>query len=122
MALDYTLLGMSAGAHPLALVRRELRRRGVLSIAEVGDVPAGRMVRVAGWAISAQRPPTAHGMGFVVLEDETGRLPVALPPQVAANIHRVLREARVVQVLGRVERVGWYRALLGLRMWGWDNG
>jgi len=93
--------------------RRDLRRRGVYAIAELRDVPDGRIVRVAGWAISAQRPPTAHGMGFLVLEDETGRLPVALPPQLAAQLHRLLRDARVVVVMGRVERVRWYRSLLG---------
>ncbi|WIG60460.1 MAG: hypothetical protein OJF49_003208 [Ktedonobacterales bacterium] len=62
------------------------------------------------------------GMGCVAVQDETGRLLVALPPQVASEIHRVLRKARVVQVLGRVERVGWYRALLGVRLAGWDEG
>jgi error-prone DNA polymerase len=95
------------------LRRRDLRRCGVYAIAELRDVPEGRIVRVASWAISAQRPPTAHGMGFLVLEDETGRLPVALPPQLAAQLHRLLRDARVVVVMGRVERVRWYRSLLG---------
>jgi hypothetical protein len=77
------------------------------------DVPEGRIARVPRWAISAQRPPTAHGMGFLVLEDETGRLPVALPPPLATQLHRLQRDARVVVVMGRVERVRWYRSLLG---------
>src|SRR5262249_30088915 len=76
----------------------------------------GRVVRVAGWAISAQRPPTAKGMGFVVLEDETGRLPVALPPWLAAELYRVLRGAEaaggVVVVVGQLERVRWDRGVL----------
>ncbi len=61
------------------------RRAGHRGLAEVAE---GRVVRVAGWPISAQRPPTAKGMGFVVLEDETGRLPVALPPRLAAEMYR----------------------------------
>ena len=111
-ALDYTLLGLSAQPHPMALRRRALRRRGVYTIAELGEAEEGRILRVAGWPISAQRPPTAKGMGFLVLEDETGRLPVALPPRLAADLHRVIRDARVVIVTGRVERVRWYRSLL----------
>ena len=111
-ALDYTLLGLSAQPHPMALRRRALRRRGVYTIAELGEAEEGRILRVAGWPISAQRPPTAKGMGFLVLEDETGRLPVALPPRLAAELHRVIRNARVVIVTGRVERVRWYRSLL----------
>src|SRR5258708_35461491 len=34
-----------------------------------------------------QRPPTAKGVGFVVLEDETGRLSRALPPALGAVRH-----------------------------------
>lgn len=78
--IDYALLGMSARAHPMRAARRDLRR-GVRAIAELAETPDRRMIRVDGWVISAQRPPTAHGMGFLVLEDEMGRLSVALPPR-----------------------------------------
>src|SRR5260221_13587202 len=44
-----------------------------------------------------QRPPTAKGVGFVVLEDETGRLSRALPPALVA--------------VGHLERVRWYRSI-----------
>jgi hypothetical protein len=70
--------------------------------------------------ISAARPPTANGMGFLVLEDETGRLPVAVPPQLADGLHQMLlklREARGLVVLGRVERVRWYHSLLAYALW-----
>jgi error-prone DNA polymerase len=114
LALDHRLLGMSARLHPMRLLRRDLRRQGVRTIAELRELGEGRIVRVAGWPISAQRPPTAKGMGFVVLEDETGRLPIALPPKLAAEMHRRLRGARAVTVAGRVEQVRWYRSLLAL--------
>jgi DNA polymerase III alpha subunit len=116
LALDYQLLGLSARSHPMRLLRRALRRSGVRAIADLAAIPAGRIVRVAGWPISAQRPPTAKGMGFLVLEDETGRLPVALPPRLAAEMHRVIHDARVVAVAGRVERVRWYRSLLAVKL------
>ncbi|MGO8948444.1 MAG: DNA polymerase III subunit alpha [Ktedonobacterales bacterium] len=114
LALDYQFLGMSARPHPMRLHRRQLRRRGVRAIAELAGVPEGRITRVAGWVISAQRPPTANGMGFMVLEDETGRLPVALPPQLASQMHRLVHHVQVVVMIGRVERVRWYRSLLAL--------
>jgi error-prone DNA polymerase len=116
VALDYALLGLSVRPHPVRLLRRELRRSGVRSIAALAEAPAGQVVRVAGWAISAQRPPTAKGMGFLVLEDETGRLPVALPPRLAAEMHRRVRDARVLVAAGRVERVRWYRSLLAFEL------
>ena len=110
-ALDYEVLGLSALSHPVRLLRRDLQRSGIRPIADLHQLADGQSIRVAGWAISAQRPPTAKGMGFVVLEDETGRLPVALPPKLAAEMHRLLRGARVVAVAGRVESVRWYRSL-----------
>lgn len=113
-AWEYRTMGLSARPHPMRLLRRELRRRGVSAIADLGKIPAGRVVRVAGWLVSAQRPPTAKGMGFVVLEDETGRLPVAVPPALAEQMYRRIRQARVISVVGRLERVSWYRSLLAL--------
>ncbi|HEX8995172.1 MAG TPA: DNA polymerase III subunit alpha [Ktedonobacterales bacterium] len=116
LALDYALLGMSARPHPMRAYRRDLRRRGVYAIAELAEVGEERVARVAGWIISAQRPPTAKGMGFLVLEDETGRLPVAMPPPLAAQLHALARGGRPLVVTGRVERVRWYRSLLALRV------
>ena len=115
-ALEYRLMGLSARPHPVRLLRRSLRRRGIAPIAELADMSDGHIVRVAGWAISAQRPPTAKGMGFLVLEDETGRLPVAVPPKLAAEMYRVVRSARVIVAIGRVESVRWYRSLLAFEL------
>jgi error-prone DNA polymerase len=115
-AWEYRTMGLSARSHPMRLLRRSLRRCGVKSIAELRDIPAGCVVRVAGWPISAQCPPTAKGMGFLVIEDETGRLPVAVPPALAEQMYRRIRQARVVAVAGRVERISWYRSLLALEV------
>jgi error-prone DNA polymerase len=115
-AWEFRTMGLSARPHPMRLLRRSLRRQGVRPIADLKDLPGGRVVRVAGWPISAQRPPTARGMGFLVLEDETGRLPVAVPPQLAEQMYRRIRQARVVAVVGRLERVRWYRSLLALQL------
>jgi error-prone DNA polymerase len=121
VTLDYHLMSLSARPHPMRLLRRELRRSGVRTIAELAEVAEGRVVRVAGWPISAQRPPTAKGMGFLVLEDETGRLPVALPPRLAAGMYRAIRGSRAVMVAGRIERVRWYRSLLALDVRGYER-
>lgn len=117
-ALDYQLLGMSARPHPMRHYRPQLDRRGVLRIADLAHVADGRIVRVAGWPISAQRPPTAHGVGFVVLEDETGRLPLAMAPALAADLRTTLRDARYLVAVGRLERVRWYRSLWAFQLMG----
>jgi hypothetical protein len=51
-ALDYALLDMSSRSHPLRALRRDLRRCGVWTIAELAELPAGQVTQAAGWVIS----------------------------------------------------------------------
>ncbi|MGE5333071.1 MAG: hypothetical protein ACM3N4_00090 [Nitrososphaerota archaeon] len=115
-ALDVTLLGMSPRPHPIRHYRPQLDRRGVLRITDLANIADGQLVRVAGWPISAQRPPTAHSVGFVILEDKTGRLPLAMAPTLAANLRGILRDTRYLVAVGRLERVRWYRSLWALEL------
>jgi error-prone DNA polymerase len=110
---DLATQGLSARPHPMAFRRRWLTSVGVVAIARLAEVPAGQRVIVAGKVISAQRPPTARGMAFLVLEDEGGRIQVACPPSLADTLRLVLAESSFVAVLGRVERMRWHRSLLG---------
>ena len=66
----------------------------------------------------AQRLPSAHGVGFVVLEDETGRLPLAMAPKLAAELRRTLRDAGCLIAVGRLERIRWYRSLWAFELIG----
>ena len=69
---DYRALGLTLRRHPLALLRERLRRRRLVTAADIGAAPHGRIVRTAGIVIGRQRPDTASGVIFVTLEDETG--------------------------------------------------
>ena len=106
--LDLATQNLSARPHLLAFERRALRAAGFLSVAQLQQVKAGRRVRIAGLVISAQRPPTAKGMGFIVLEDETGRIQAALPPKLAETLRPALAESRILAVAGRVEHAAGY--------------
>src|SRR5260370_30603070 len=79
--LDVATQGMSVRPHPITFLRARLAGSGVLPIAKLKSVEARQKVLLVGKVISAQRPPTAKGVGFLVLEDETGRVQVARPPQ-----------------------------------------
>jgi error-prone DNA polymerase len=104
--LDVATQGMSVRPHPITFLRARLAGSGVLPIAKLKSVPAGQKVLLVGKVISAQRPPTAKGVGFLVVEDETGRVQVAMPPKVADTLYRALAESRVLVVAGPVERAG----------------
>ena len=67
MLADYRMTNLSVGVHPLELLRPHLPE-GVLSSAELELCRNGRRVRVAGMAIARQRPSTAKGVVFMLLE------------------------------------------------------
>lgn len=114
--LDLATQNLSARPHLLTFQRRFLREAGFLSAAQLRQVETGRSARVAGLVISAQRPPTAKGMGFIVLEDETGRVQVALPPRLAEMLRPALAESRILAVAGKVERSAGHVTLLAGRL------
>jgi error-prone DNA polymerase len=102
---DYASTSLTAGPHVMAHFRDELRRRGVLSAADVRRTPHGRRVRVAGHVIVRQRPGTAKGMLFLTLEDETGTCNVVIRPDVFRGHRRLLHTCRILLVAGPVQNV-----------------
>jgi len=117
VAWDFSTMDLSPRTHPVALHRKVLDDRGVTRCGDVYQVPAGSWVQVAGIVVVLQRPPTAKGMLFLVLEDETGRLPVAVVPNVYERLEKTLRSATLL-VEGKVEQAGAsYRSLMTRRAW-----
>lgn len=73
--------GLTVGRHPVAFFREALLARGVTAARDLGRVPSGKRVRVAGAVICRQRPETAKGFAFYSLEDETGIANAIVKPQ-----------------------------------------
>jgi error-prone DNA polymerase len=69
---DYASTGLTLGRHPLALLRRVLRRRRVMTASDLQQQSHGCRVRACGLVTMRQRPMTASGTVFLTLEDETG--------------------------------------------------
>lgn len=72
MLTDLRSTAVTTGPHPLAFLRPQLERDGILSAAALGQARDGERARAAGLVIVRQRPGTARGFIFVTLEDETG--------------------------------------------------
>jgi error-prone DNA polymerase len=93
--------------HPVAHLRASLQARQVLTLAEATATAADDTnVAVAGLVIHRQRPPTARGVVFLGLEDETGMLNVICPPQVWERHRRIATVAPALLIHGRLERTG----------------
>jgi error-prone DNA polymerase len=95
------------GTHPVAHVRAALDARQVLT-AQAARTQAqdGADVAVAGLVTHRQRPPTARGVVFLSLEDETGMVNVICPPPVWERHQPMATVAPALLVRGRVERTG----------------
>lgn len=69
---DYAGYGLSVDTHPISHVRAALDADDVTRIADLRTAEAGARVSIAGIITHRQRPPTARGVTFLSLEDETG--------------------------------------------------
>ena len=98
------------GTHPLAHIRAELTARRVLTTSSARspdmDMAADSAVAVAGLVTHRQRPPTARGVVFLSLEDETGMLNVICPPHVWARHRQMAAAAPALLIYGRIECTG----------------
>jgi error-prone DNA polymerase len=103
MLADYRTTSLSVGVHPLELLRPHLPD-GVLTSAGLARCGNGRRVRVAGMAIARQRPSTAKGVVFMLLEDEEGQMNLIVPPPVYERHRALVRAEPLLLAHGRFER------------------
>jgi error-prone DNA polymerase len=105
MLADYRVTGMSVGTHPLELLRPHLPP-GTLSSQELHEHPHGRQVAFAGMTVARQRPSTANGIVFMLLEDEHGQVNLIVPSAIYDRHRATVRAEPLVLARGRYERVG----------------
>ena len=122
--LDLATTGLSAsGRHPLDALRARLRDVGCISL---GNLRHGQSVWTAGLVVARQRPPTAAGFAFFVIEDGFHRVQAIISPDLWEANRQLLRDAAILIVRGmaavngrsvtlRVER------LAGLPMGSWAS-
>ena len=65
-----------------------------------------RRSRSPGMAVARQRPATANGIVFMLLEDEHGQLNLIVPPPVYEAHRAIVRGEPLILARGRFERVG----------------
>ncbi len=100
---DYGSQGMSLDEHPLELIRPTLDPATV-TCAALERVPDGTELKVAGMLVARQRPATAKGVMFLLIEDETGVTNVIVLPPVYERDRLTVRTASLVSVSGKLER------------------
>src|SRR4051794_22343906 len=104
MLADYRTTNLSVGVHPLELLREHLPT-GVLSSRDLDAAPNRAQVAVAGMAVARQRPATANGVVFMLIEDEFGPVNLIVPPTVYDRHRAIVRGEPLILARGRFERI-----------------
>ena len=108
---DLKKTGISIGKHPMAFIREEMNRRGILSARQTRDLKKGQVVSVAGAVIIRQRPMTANNVVFITLEDETGHSNFVVMPDKLEEYRAVINQSDYLIIRGIFEERGVLKAI-----------
>jgi len=104
MKVHYEVQGLSTKYHPIEVVRKELPKDDLLKSSEIAQVPPNTRVRMAGYVITRQKPPTAKGFAFLTLEDEEGIVNVVVNPGVYQKCRQVFKFEPLIVVEGTIQK------------------
>ena len=105
MVADYATTGLTLGAHPMALLRPQLPPGRGRPARDLETLPHETQVRIGGLVVARQRPGTAKGIVFLLLEDEFGTINLIVPPTVYERHRLTVRTEPLVLADGRLERL-----------------
>ncbi len=103
MLADYGTTGMTTRTHPLALLRERLPADAVTS-RDLETLAHGTRVRAGGMVVARQRPGTASGIVFILLEDEFGTINLIVPPPIYERHRLIVRTEPLMLVEGKLEK------------------
>lgn len=114
---DYRATGTSLFLHPAKLFRESLwcytQNPGKIKLAkDINDLIPNQVITVFGVILILQRPPSANGMMFITLEDETGSMNLVLTPETVKKFASILHGQSMLCVSGKIQRQGLAHSLL----------
>ncbi len=91
--------------HPAQFAREEFfPSKNWWTAEELFKAPANKVVRVIGLVGNRQKPPTAGGLVFVTLEDESGFFNLVIMPDVYTRTRMALEHGRILAAEGVIQR------------------
>jgi error-prone DNA polymerase len=103
MLADYSSTGLTTRAHPLELLRARLPADAVTS-RDLETLQHGTRIKAGGLVVARQRPGTANGIVFILLEDEHGTINLIVPSKVYERHRLTVRTEPLMLVEGKLER------------------
>jgi error-prone DNA polymerase len=104
MVADHETMSLTTGPHPMALLRPSLPAT-IRTSRDLLTDPSGETVTIAGITVARQRPSTAKGIVFLLLEDEFGTINLIVPPPVYDAHRLIVRSEPLILAEGRLEKL-----------------
>jgi error-prone DNA polymerase len=103
MLADYGTTGLTVNTHPIALLRERLPA-GTVTSRDLEVLQHGTRVRTGGLVVARQRPGTANGIVFILLEDEFATINLIVPAQMYERNRLTVRTEPLLLIEGKLER------------------
>ncbi|MDT8369533.1 MAG: error-prone DNA polymerase [Longimicrobiales bacterium] len=105
LVAEYRMLTFSTSLHPLELLGDQLPGERVTAH-RLPHLPQHAKVSVAGMVTARQRPSTAHGYVFVLMEDECDSINVIVKPKIYERDRTRVRSEPFIVVRGTLQKDG----------------
>jgi error-prone DNA polymerase len=114
---DFNTTGTSLYAHPAQFIRDEswcyeIPTSRLKKSSDIEDLIPNQVIHVFGMILIQQRPPSANGMMFITLEDESGFMNLALTPETLERVGHKIRGQAFLCVSGKLQRQGAAHSIL----------
>ncbi len=103
---DYGSVGLSLRQHPLAFVREDFTRQGMVQCRDLDRLRDGTRIIVPGLVLMRQKPGSAKGVMFITLEDETGIANLIVWPSIFERQRRLILVSSMMAAHGKVQKEG----------------
>ncbi len=103
LVADYDLLDLSPRYHPLGLLRPHLPAH-LATTADLDRLPDGALIQLAGLVVCRQRPATAKGVTFLLVEDERGLANIIVYPRLYEAARLTVRGEPFLVVEGTLRK------------------
>ncbi len=103
MSADYEILGLSPRYHPLGLLRPRLPS-SLLTSVEIDKLPDGAPIQIAGLVVCRQRPGTAKGVTFLLMEDERGLINIVVYKDLYEQERLLVRGEPFLLISGKLQK------------------
>jgi error-prone DNA polymerase len=102
MTDEYRILGLTTQYHPLLLLRSRLPKH-MVSTKDLENLPEGYRIQIPGLIVCRQRPGTAKGITFLLLEDEFGLVNIVVYPDLYERQRLEVRSTPMLVVEGKLQ-------------------